>query len=452
MLASTPILAWMESPPKMVRDLFGATPDAWQDNVLAAFPKTPRIAMQACTGPGKTTVLAWLAWNFMLTRPHPVVGVASINRDNLKSGLWTELARWRSKSPLLERAFKQYNESIVNVEHPDTWKLEARSWAKDADPVAIANALRGLHADFIMWILDECGGMPDAVLATCEAIFSGEPTEAHIIMAGNPTNLSGPLYTAATIAREHWKVVEITADPDDPMRTPRVSKAHALQQIAQWGIDNPWVRVNIFGKFPRSSMNTLIGPSEISEAQRRSYREGDIAGAPRVLGVDVARFGDDKSVIFPRQGLVAFRPMIYRDLDGVQGGGIVARKWGDWNVDATFIDNSGGYGASWIDNLRLLGRSPVGIGFADMPNNPRYANKRAEMYFEAAEWIKGGGQLPGPDVDGMAEFASTMTQTTYSFKGDRMILEPKELLKARIRTSPDVADELCAHICAARGC
>jgi hypothetical protein len=95
-----------------------------------------------------------------------------------------------------------------------------------------------------------------------------------------------------------------------------------------------------------SSINALIGPDEINEAMGRDYREGDYAHAARILGVDVARFGLDSSVIFPRQGLVAFPPIEVRNIDGTQGAGLVARKVVDWDVDAVFCDDTGGYPGS----------------------------------------------------------------------------------------------------------
>ena len=140
-------------------------------------------------------------------------------------------------------------------------------------------------------------------------------------------------------------MTEITADPDDPRRSTRVKAEWAREQIEKYGRDNPWVLVNVFGKFPPGSLNTLIGPDECREATKRAYRPEDIASAARVLGVDVARFGDDASVIFPRQGLVAFPPLKFRNLDGTQGAGAVARKWADWKADAVFIDDTGGWGA-----------------------------------------------------------------------------------------------------------
>jgi phage terminase large subunit len=433
---------WRLHPGKMVRDLFKVVPDAWQDEALRKFPTSPRICMRACTGPGKTCLLAWIAWNFILTRPHSMIGVTSISADNLRANLWTELARWYGKSELLQNIFEMTKTVIYARQHPDTWKIEARTWAKDANPEQLGAALRGLHAPYVMWLLDESGDYPDGVLPVCEAIFSGMPKEAHIVQAGNPIKLGGPLYQA-TMNTHLWEVINITADPDDPMRTPRVSVEHAREQINTYGRDNPWVRVNIFGLFPQSSLNTLIGPDEIIAATKRSYHPDDVRRSARILGVDVARFGDDMSVIWPRQGLVAFAPMRYRNIDGIQGAGVVSRKWEDWEADACFVDDTGGFGASWIDNLRLLGRAPIPVLFSHEPNDRRYFNKRAEMYFAGAQWIKDGGQLPPMETPGMTELMRAMTRTSYSFKGDRLILEPKDMIKTKIGHSPDDADSFC---------
>jgi hypothetical protein len=194
----------------------------------------------------------------------------------------------------------------------------------------------------------------------------------------------------------------------------------------------------VFGQFPPASLDTLIGPDECRAATTRAWRPEDIAGAARILGVDVARFGDDASVIFPRQGLVAFPPLRFRNIDGTQGAGAVARKWTDWGADACFVDDTGGFGGSWIDNLRRLGRAPIGIAFSGRANDPRYDNKRTEMYFEAVDWIRRGGQLPPGQAS--HELIAALSQTTYSFRGDRLLLEPKEQVKARLGYSPDDAD------------
>jgi hypothetical protein len=434
-LASDALRCWREHPGRFVRDVFGVTPDPWQDEVLAAFPHRKRLAMKACKGPGKTAVQAWLAWNFLLTRPAPKVAATSITRDNLLDNLWAEMAKWQQRSPLLSAIFEWNKTRIFARENPELWWMSARSWTRSADAAQMGETLAGLHADYILFILDESGGIPDAVMASAEAALSS-CVEGHIVQAGNPTHLEGPLWRACTSERALWHVTEITADPDDPRRATRVSAEWAREQIQKYGRDNPWVLINVFGRFPPGSLNTLIGPDACAEAMRRTYRQEDIAASARILGVDVARFGDDQSVIFPRQGLVAFAPQRLRSVDGVQGAGAVARKAKDWRADAIFVDDTGGWGASWIDNLRRLGHAPVGVGFAASPMDPRYENKRAEMYFEAVDWIKNGGALPG-DVP---QLVAALSQTTYSFRGDRLLLEPKDQVKLRLGFSPDEAD------------
>jgi flagellar biosynthesis GTPase FlhF len=97
---------WRERPDTMVRELFGVEPDPWQDEALRAFPTSPRLALRASKGPGKTATLAWLAWNFLLTRPRPKIAATSVTADNLSDGLWTEMAKWQAKSPLLQHLFQ----------------------------------------------------------------------------------------------------------------------------------------------------------------------------------------------------------------------------------------------------------------------------------------------------------------------------------------------------------
>ena len=133
------------------------------------------------------------------------------------------------------------------------------------------------------------------------------------------------------------------------------------------------------------------------------------------------------SVMWPRHGLVALKPKTARNLDSVQGAGWVSGLWRDWDPDAVFVDDTGGYGAGWIDQLRQLNRAPIGVAVCRaQPNDTAICmNKRAEMYFLAADWVRNGGQLPSMDTPGMAEFTAAMTRTTYSYRGDKLLLEPK---------------------------
>ena len=366
MTAAEGIQRWFYSPAAMVRELFHVEPDAWQLEVLEVFRKEPRIALQACKGPGKTTVLAWLCWNFLLTRPHPKIAATSISGDNLSDGLWTEMAKWQNESQLLLAMFTWTKTRIFANDHPETWYMTARTWSKSSDATQQANTLAGLHADYILFVLDESGGIPDSVMAAAEAALA-TGKECHIVQAGNPTHLEGPLYRAATTERRLWYRIEITGDPDDPKRSPRVSAKWAREQIEKYGASNPFVLVNVFGKFPPSSFNSLIGPDEANAAMKRMYRPYEIGQAAIILGVDVARYGNAKSVIRPRKGIQMFPKKEMRNVDSTQGAGQVARFWNDINADGCFIDTTGGFGAGWYDRLIEMNYTPIGVQFSQEP-------------------------------------------------------------------------------------
>lgn len=437
------IRRWRLDPVAFVVENFGVEPDEWQRDALAAVggeanPKR-KLCMKACTGPGKSATLAWLGWHrlacFAGRGEHPKGAALSVTADNLKDNLWAELSKWQSRSRFLMGAFTWTKERIYANDHPETWFLSARSFAKDADSEAIGRALSGLHSQYPFILLDETGDMPTPVGKAAMQIFTGSPRDAAIIQAGNPTSTTGLLYESCQSGS--WEVITITADPKDPKRTPRVSVEHAQEMIDEYGLDNPWVMATILGKFPPAGFRSLLGIEDVNAAIARHYRETEYDHAARILGVDVAREGDDASVVFPRQGLAAFMPSVMRNVTSTFGAGAVMTKWEEWEADACFVDNTGGFGGGWIDKMTELGRNPIGIHFAGKANDPRYANKRAEMWFKMAEWVKGGGALP--NIPGLS---AELTTPTYSFKGDTLLIEPKEEIKKRLGRSPDLADAL----------
>lgn len=431
------IKRWRAHPEDMVREEFGIEPDPWQLKTLRLFadPKQQRVAMKACKGPGKTAVLSWCAWNFLACYLYPKMAATSISGDNLSDGLWTEMAKWQNKSKFLLQAFEWTKTRIKARDHPETWWMSARTWSKSADSAQQADTLAGLHADNLLFILDEAGGIPDAVMAAAEAgLATGIVTK--ILMAGNPTHLEGPLYRAVTSEAHLWATVEITGDPDDPDRSTRISIDWARQQIEKYGADNPWVLVNVFGKFPPASLNALIGPDECRTAMKRHLRKDEYNFAAKILGVDVARFGDDSTVIYPRQGMATFKPVTMRGARTHEIAARLAQAHARWDADAIMIDDTGGWGGGVIDAALQAGLNPIPINFSGKADDPRYYNKRAEMYFRAVEWIKLGGALPNSP-----NLVRELTAHTYTFRNGKFLIEEKDLIKEKLGGhSPDESD------------
>lgn len=439
------IQEWRKDPVKFAVEVFGITPDPWQIEAMQTlggdYNPSRRLCMKACTGPGKSATLAWMGWHrlacFAAKGEHPKGAALSITADNLKDNLWAELSKWQQRSPFLSSAFTWTKEKIYAKEHPETWFLSARGYAKDANSEAIGRALSGLHSQFPFVLLDETGDMPTAVGRAAAQIFTGGPKDAAIIQAGNPTSTSGLLHESCTKASESWHVITITADPDDPKRTPRVSKEHAQEMIRTYGRDNPWVMATILGLFPPTGFNALLGSDDVDAAMQRTYKDDQVGSAPVVLGGDVARQGDDSSAIARRQGRQAFPFRTMRIPDTMVLAEQFMRESDERNADAFFVDETGGYGAGVIDAMRQLGQDVIGVQFGGRPNDYRYYNKRSEMYFEMAQWVKSGGALP-PD----RELKEELCATTFVYVGDKFRIVEKELIKDVIGRSPDKADAL----------
>lgn len=438
-LAAEKLRSWREHPAKFVRECFGVTPDPWQDEVLEASVTNPQQAMTACKGPGKSATLAWLGWNRLCTRVDCKGIAISITEDNLRDGLWSELAKWQMKSAFLRDQFMWTASRIFHKPKPETWFLSARSWPRSGNPQQQADSLAGLHADNIFILMDEAGGIPRSLLATAQAIGSSAK-DWLLALAGNPTNQDSALGQAVLQQRHLWHIMEITADPNDPKRTSRVPKEWAQQQIDSWGPDNPWVLVNVFGRFPPSGLNTLLSPDEVRDSQRRGLKEQPYLEFPLILGVDVARFGDDESVIFPRRAKIAYNPLRMRNLDTIVGASHVSRIAMEKRADSIQIDATGGYGSAWYDGLKSLGHTDaLAVQFGGKAaDEKRYANKRAEIIWLMAEWVKDGGMLPP-----VAEMVVGLSTMQYAYTRDgRIQLEDKDQIKARLGRSPDLEDAL----------
>lgn len=445
--AQAKIREWRLDPLKFVTDVFHAEPDNWQAEGLRAFgdPTKKRISLQACAGPGKSTLLAWCGWHFLATQGdkdrHPNGAAMSITSDNLKDNLWKEFAVWQARSPYLQAAFVHQAERIFAKHHPKTWFISARSWSKTANLEEQGRTLSGLHSKYILYLIDESGDISPAVLQSAEQGLSN-CVWGKILQAGNPTSHDGILHAASSEQAHMWFVIRITGDPEDPKRSARISIDWANEQIALYGRDNPWVMAFILGKFPPSSINALLSPDEVAAAMGRHLLEDAYAHSQKRLGVDCARYGDDRTVLFPRQGLASFTPAEMRNANTPDVTARVALANSRWEPEVIAVDGTGGFGAGVIDGLTQAGLSPQEIHFSGKAIDPRYFNKRSEMWFEMAAWVKRGGALPN-----IPSLARELTTPTYTFQNGKFRLEEKDQIKKRLGFSPDLADGLCLTFC-----
>ena len=192
--------------------------------------------------------------------------------------------------------------------------------------------------------------------------------------------------------------------------------------------------------FAASGDDQLISLIDVEDAARRTYTERDIAHAPRIVGVDPARFGDDRSVIVKRQGLQMFPALVFRGIDNMDLAARVADVWKDWQPDAVFVDS--GAGAGVLDRLRQLHFSPVEVPFGGKAVQAhQFVNRRTEMWWGVREWLTSGGAIP----DDRSLKQELATPIYWFDPAGRKVLEPKDDIKKRLHEagSPDIADALC---------
>lgn len=190
--------------------------------------------------------------------------------------------------------------------------------------------------------------------------------------------------------------------------------------------------------FTASSSNVVIPIDVVTEAAARSIRPDQVQGLPLIMAVDVARFGDDNSYITFRQGLWMDKQIKLHGLNTMELASQIANLYWKRRPDLLVIDG-GAMGPGVIDRLRQMGIPVTEINFQQRAiNSERYANIRAEMYFNTLEWLQQGGCIPN-DPDLKAE----LTVTEYKFtSAGKIILQPKEEIKELTGRSPDAADSM----------
>lgn len=317
----------------------------------------------------------------------------------------------------------RFNESELQVELPNG--AHVRLYGAD-NP----DSLRGLYFDGI--VLDEVADMKPQVwgeiirpaLADREgwALFIGTPKGVNLF--------SDLYYRSVSLDEAEWYGEVRRATETGALSVDELEKARREMTPSQWAQEMDC-------DFGAAVDNVLVPLDRALSAAKRDAPRAEVEAWPRILGVDVARYGDDRSVVAKRQGPVAFRMAVHRNLDTMELAALVARTAEEWHPHAIFVDQ-GGVGAGVVDRLHQLGFRPLGVDFGSKAADVRFQNKRAEMWWLLAEWVK-TGCIPDDQ-----ELIRELTAPTYTHANARGLLqlESKDDLRERIRVSPDKADAL----------
>jgi hypothetical protein len=375
---------------------------------------------------GKTALVAWVILWFMSTRPHPQIPVTANTKTQLETKTWRELAKWHNL--LLNKHWFEWTASkFYYRRNPETWFASAIPWTKER-----SEAFAGTHEKYVLMIFDEASAIDDEIWKVASGAML-EPGAIWLVF-GNPTRSTGRFrecFPGGKFAHR-WKHRVV-----DSRQVRRSNKEQIGEWIQDYGEDSDFVRIRVKGLFPRASSTQFIAEDIVQVAMEAQPIVGLYDHAPLLIGVDVARYGDDKSVIFVRQGGQVKKMRKFHQIDTMKLVGHVTEDIREFKPAATFVDVVG-MGAGVVDRLRQLGYDVIEVnGASKALEEKEYHNLRAEMWDSMKKWLK-TAYLPKDD-----ELKADLCGLEYGFdEKNRIQLEKKEDMKARGLASPDLGDAL----------
>jgi hypothetical protein len=434
---------------------FEKGPRNWQDKILRdmaeyihkakdhqqihkAVPAMYKAAIASGRGIGKSATFGWLAHWLVTTRIGGSVWVAANGEPQLKTKTFPEIAKWVSMS-INSHWFEIMATKIEPAEwlksavlrdlkiDAEYWYIAAQLWSEE-NPDAFAGAHNAYGE---MALFDEASGIPSPIWTVQQGVFTEKIVDRYWLAFSNPRRPSGSFFECFHKNRDDWRGVQVDS------RSVDIAQDGVNAIIKEHGEDSDEARIEVYGQFPSKGQNQFIGRSEVEMALARDIIADP--GSPLVMGVDVARFGEDTSVIAFRKGRDA-RTIPwhrYKGMSTTQLTGIVADLAGKMHVAAIFVDGNG-VGGGVVDQLKALGYRVIEVQSGESATNKdKYQNKRAEMWDRMKEWVTHGclPALPG--------IVDDLCNLMYGYTlGNQIKLERKDELKKRGFASPDLADAL----------
>lgn len=423
-------------------------PDTWQTKVLqllgmalrregvwAKVAMTAlRIAVASGHGIGKTALVSWIILWFISTRPNPQIVVTANTGNQLKTKTWRELAKWHNLC--IHKHWFSWSATQFKLKaRPETWFATATPWSEHN-----SSAFAGTHAAHVLMIFDEASEIADVIWEVAEGALStgGLDGNTTIWLAfGNPTKNTGRFRQCWTKFRKRWITMQV-----DSRTAKKADKNWIRELIEDWGEDSDYVRVRVRGLFPRTGPKQFIGNDLVEAAVARTIPDKLISPSiPKLMGVDIARQGEDQTVIARRRGRKLEKEIQrFRIPDLMQVADRIAHAINEWDPDVVFID-AVGMGAGVYDRLIQLGYTNVVAvqsgSIEDVMRPDVYKNVRMEMWARLKEWLKTA------DIPDDKELYEDLIGPELLYDDKFLMrLERKEDMKKRGLPSPDTGDAL----------
>lgn len=375
-------------------------------------------------------ITAWIVCWIMATRPNCKGVVTANTASQLETKTWAEIKKWLNRS-MVKDLFDLKATSIEAKESPESWRVDAITCREEQ-----AESFAGQHAasSTSFYIFDEASAIPEVIYDVAEGgLTDGEPM---MFLFGNPTRNSGRFFECFHKRKKFWNTRRIDS------REVAISNKKIIRQWAEeYGEDSDFFKVRVKGEFPSQGSDQFIPADIVRVAMARGTPDVNKATCA-IVGVDVARFGDDDTVIATRIGRDGTMPP--KRYNGLNTVGVVARvkdhiqylrrTLGIKRIYC-FVDE-GGVGGGPVDILKEDGFPVRGVNFSSSPDDAEtYPYKREEMWGRMAKWLEDGAIANDKALE------EDLISPTYSIdlKGRRK-LESKKDMKKRGCASPDAAD------------
>ena len=446
-LSTEAIRYYAEHPVEFTQDIIRVNPDPIQQMILRSVVDHKMTSVRSGHGIGKSAVEAWAVIWFICTRSHPKIPCTAPTQHQLYDILWAEIAKWRRNNPVLEKELVWTKERLYMKNRPEDWYAAARTASKP-------DALQGFHAEDILYIIDEASGVDDKIF---EPVLGSMSTPgARLLMCGNPTQLSGFFYDSHNKNRSLYNTFRI-----DGRESTRVDMSYVDMIVRMYGEDSDVFRVRVAGDFPLAEDDVFIPLPLLEKSINTEYVE-----RPPLLidiGCDVARFGDDKTIISYRtdEKVQFWKKRRGQDTmktadDIVELAMELERRYHPAESIPVKVDDSG-VGGGVVDRLKQLKRlNPGRLDYIDIFPVHFGTKIRHKFYDDSTTYmmsvVKGllqpfdneGNMKPVelilPDDD---DLIAQLSCRKYSIQDNAKIrVESKKVMKARGLTSPDEADSV----------
>lgn len=399
-----------------------------QKEFLLAVQNNDRVSAKSGKGIGKTSSVSFLILWFLCCFENPKIIATAPTFPTLESALWPEIGLWLQKS-LIKDVFTHTSTQLYLKESPTNW------WARPRTATKKEN-MQGLHAPNMLVIADEASAIPDDIHEALDTTLTSRNNK--YVLIGNPTQTSGPFYDSFNKFRKKWFNLTFNAE-----ESPFVKKEQIDYFAEKYGKHHDLYLVNIKGEFPSGSPEAFIPLSDVHAAVVRNHeldKRGDIE-----IGLDVARFGDDLTVLYWRYGnkvypaktlakssIIESTNLVYdtvKEIRNITGyDGLIRVKVDDTGVGGGVVD------LLKDDRQHNIEVVPCNFGGG---GNDKYQNEATVMWANVKDNIRYIGL---PDDEQLIEQLSSR-RWKISPNG-KIAIEPKSDYKKEFKCSPDRADAL----------